>query len=165
MFKDHQRFLFRLRSFLFYYETQSLKIWIGYAYICSIQSQALAHYLTQSYMWKKYFRFSFHKLCWVTVSTLENNICLSRPISRTWWTVALKAPQLIRAERFYTVKKVSNFPVTSRDVTSQTLPAGNNWIILHQESLVSDIPDRDGKIRNRLPFYSVWYCNTHTLEC
>jgi hypothetical protein len=42
-------------------------------------------------------------------------------------------------------KKVSNFPVPSRDVTNQTLLAGNNFIILF--NLI------DGKIANL--FYSV----------
>ncbi len=32
----------------------------------------------------------------------------------------------------YTVKKVTDFPVSSRDVTNQTLPGGNNLVIPHQ---------------------------------
>jgi hypothetical protein len=47
----------------------------------------------------------------------------------------------------YTVKKVNDFPVPSRDVTNQTLPG--------RESLVSDIPAVGGKIANL--FHSVFY--------
>jgi hypothetical protein len=39
-------------------------------------------------------------------------------------------------------KKFSDFPVTSRDVTNQTLPGGESA----GESLVSDIPAGDGEI-------------------
>jgi hypothetical protein len=48
----------------------------------------------------------------------------------------------------YTVKKVIDFPVPSRDVTYQLSLAGNNLIIPGQESLVSDILSRDGKRDN-----------------
>ncbi len=44
------------------------------------------------------------------------------------------------------LKKVNDLPVPSRDVTNQIIPG-------HGESLVSDIPDGDGKIGNL--FYSV----------
>jgi hypothetical protein len=55
----------------------------------------------------------------------------------------------------YSVKNVSDFPVPSRDVTYQTLPAWLGIIKLFpaRESLVSDIPAGDGKIANI--FYSV----------
>jgi hypothetical protein len=51
----------------------------------------------------------------------------------------------------YTLKKVKDFSVPSRDVTYQTLPG---WELFPaRESLVSDIPAWDGKIANL--FYSV----------
>jgi hypothetical protein len=55
----------------------------------------------------------------------------------------------------YTVKKVSDFPIPSRDVTYGTKLslAGNNLIIPGQGELVSDILAGDGKIVNF--FYSV----------
>jgi hypothetical protein len=49
----------------------------------------------------------------------------------------------------YTVKKGYKFLVPIRDVTDQTLLAGNN---LARDSLVSDIPAGDGKLVNL--FYS-----------
>ncbi len=48
----------------------------------------------------------------------------------------------------YTVKKVVDFPVPSREVTNQTLPGGDNLIIPVQGEFVSDIPAEDGKIDN-----------------
>jgi hypothetical protein len=55
----------------------------------------------------------------------------------------------------YTVKKVSGFPVPSRDVMFQTLPSPEylNYIFLARDSFVSDIPAGDGKTTNL--FYSV----------
>ncbi len=51
------------------------------------------------------------------------------------------------------LKKVSDFPVPSRDVTNQTLPGLDLFqLFLPRESLVSDIPAGDGKISNL--FYS-----------
>jgi hypothetical protein len=53
-----------------------------------------------------------------------------------------------RKYRRYTVKKVSCFPVQSRDphVTNQTLPDGEYLSnFLARESLVDDIPAGDGK--------------------
>ncbi len=46
-------------------------------------------------------------------------------------------------------KRLSIFPVPSRDVTYQTFPGGE-WFLLFpaRESLVSDIPAGDGKIVN-----------------
>jgi hypothetical protein len=49
----------------------------------------------------------------------------------------------------YTVKKASNFPDPSQDVTNQTLPK----LFPARESLASDIPAGDGKITHL--FYSV----------
>jgi hypothetical protein len=55
----------------------------------------------------------------------------------------------------YTVKKVINFPVPSRDVTYQTLPGREYFnYIPPRESLVSDIPAGHGKI-SKLCFYNV----------
>ncbi len=50
----------------------------------------------------------------------------------------------------YTVKKVSDFPVLSRDVSNQTLPGGEwfNYSIPRRESLVTDIPVWDEEISN-----------------
>jgi hypothetical protein len=56
------------------------------------------------------------------------------------------------------LKKVSDIPFPSRDVTYQTLPVGgNNSIILAQGGLlyVSDIPAGDG---NRKPFLQCSFC-------
>jgi hypothetical protein len=54
-------------------------------------------------------------------------------------------------------KKVREFPVSSRDVTTKLSLGGNNDVIiklfLPRESLVSDIPAGDGKLVNL--FYSV----------
>jgi hypothetical protein len=52
----------------------------------------------------------------------------------------------------YTVKKVSNFPIASRDVTDQTLPDREFKLFPERESLVSDNPGPagDGKITNLL---------------
>ncbi len=47
----------------------------------------------------------------------------------------------------YTIKKVSDLPVPSRDVTNQTLP-GRDKLFLARENLVNDIPAGDGKIGN-----------------
>jgi hypothetical protein len=51
----------------------------------------------------------------------------------------------IKPVMLYNVKKIIDFPVPSRNVSNQTLPA--------RESLISDIPAGDGKIDNL--FYSV----------
>ncbi len=52
----------------------------------------------------------------------------------------------------YTVKKVSEFPVPRRDVTTKLSLGGNNGVItelfLPRGSLVSDIPAGDGKLVN-----------------
>jgi hypothetical protein len=56
----------------------------------------------------------------------------------------------------YTVKKVREFPVPSRDVTTKLSLGGNNDVItelflprgLPRGSLVSDIPAGDGKLVN-----------------
>jgi hypothetical protein len=52
----------------------------------------------------------------------------------------------------YTVKKVREFPVPSRDVTTKLSLGGNNDVItellLPSGSLVSDIPAGDGKLVN-----------------
>ncbi len=45
----------------------------------------------------------------------------------------------------YTVKKLNDFPVPSRDVTNQT---GIIKLFPPRESLVSDIPAGDGKMAN-----------------
>jgi hypothetical protein len=49
-------------------------------------------------------------------------------------------------------KKVREFPVHSRDVTTKLSLGGNNDVItelfLHRGSLVSDIPAGDGKLVN-----------------
>jgi hypothetical protein len=47
-------------------------------------------------------------------------------------------------------KKVSDFPVPSRDVTTKLSLAGNNYIIPRRGefSVISDIPAGDGKIAN-----------------
>ncbi len=50
--------------------------------------------------------------------------------------------------RLCTVKKVSGFPVPSRDVTDKTLPGREFELFPARESLVSDIPAGDGKIAN-----------------
>ncbi len=59
----------------------------------------------------------------------------------------------------YTVKKVREFPVPSRDVTTKLSQGGNNDVItelfLPRGSLVSDIPAGDGKLVNL--FYGVFY--------
>ncbi len=57
--------------------------------------------------------------------------------------------------QLHAVKKVSNFPVPSRNVTNQTLLGQENIITLFpvRDSLFSDIPAGDGKITNL--FYSV----------
>jgi hypothetical protein len=52
-------------------------------------------------------------------------------------------------------KKVSDIPVSSRDVTYQLSLGGNNLIIPSRESLVSDIQAGDG--RSLTFFYSVFY--------
>ncbi len=52
----------------------------------------------------------------------------------------------------YTVKKVREFPIPSRDVTTKLSLCGNNDVItelfLPRGSLVSDIPAGDGKLVN-----------------
>ncbi len=52
----------------------------------------------------------------------------------------------------YTVKKVREFPVPSRDDITKLSPGGNNDVItelfLPRGSLVSDIPAGDGKLVN-----------------
>ncbi len=52
----------------------------------------------------------------------------------------------------YTVKKVREFPVPSRDVTTKLSLGGNNAVIIElflpRGSLVSDIPAGDGKLVN-----------------
>jgi hypothetical protein len=52
----------------------------------------------------------------------------------------------------YTVKKVREFPVPSRDVTTKLSLGGNNDVItelfLRRGSLVSDIPAGGGKLVN-----------------
>ncbi len=52
----------------------------------------------------------------------------------------------------YTVKKVREFPVPSRDVTTKLSLGGNNDVIIElflpRGSLVSDIPAGDGKLMN-----------------
>ncbi len=52
----------------------------------------------------------------------------------------------------YTVKKVREFPVPNRDVTTKLSLGGNNDVItelfLPRGSLVSDIPAGDGKLVN-----------------
>jgi hypothetical protein len=52
----------------------------------------------------------------------------------------------------YTVKKVFEFPVPSRDVTTKLSLGGNNDVItelfLPRGSLVSDIPAGEGKLVN-----------------
>jgi hypothetical protein len=57
----------------------------------------------------------------------------------------------------YTVKKVSEIPVPSRDVTTKLSLGGNNDVItelfLPRGNLVSDIPAGDGKLVNL--FYGV----------
>jgi hypothetical protein len=54
--------------------------------------------------------------------------------------------------KLYTVKKVREFPVPSRDVTTKLSLGGNNDVItelfLPRGSLVSDIPAGDGKLVN-----------------
>ncbi len=49
-------------------------------------------------------------------------------------------------------KKVREFPVPSRDVTTKLSLGGNNYVMtelfLPRESLVSDIPAGDGKLMN-----------------
>jgi hypothetical protein len=56
----------------------------------------------------------------------------------------------------YTVKKVREFPVHSRDVTTKLSLGGNNDVItelfLPRGSFVSDIPAGDGKLVN------LFYC-------
>ncbi len=58
--------------------------------------------------------------------------------------VKISSPDLFRSS--YTVKKISRFPVPSRDVTNQTLPGRED--LTYRESLVNDIPAGDGKIAN-----------------
>jgi hypothetical protein len=49
----------------------------------------------------------------------------------------------------YTVKKVTDFPVLSRNVINRTLRGPEIIKLLPaRESLVSDIPDGDGKMAN-----------------
>ncbi len=61
----------------------------------------------------------------------------------------------------YTVKKVREFPVPSRDVTTNLSLGGNNDVItelfLPQGSLVSDIPAGDGKLVKLFLWFTV-YC-------
>ncbi len=64
-----------------------------------------------------------------------NSFCSTLYVS-IYWQVIVRA--------MYTVKKVSDFPVPSRDVNNQTLPE----LFTAGESLVSDIPAGDGKIAN-----------------
>ncbi len=46
-------------------------------------------------------------------------------------------------------KKVKRFPVSSMDVTNQTIPGRENFkLCLALESFVNDIPAGDGKIAN-----------------
>ncbi len=65
-----------------------------------------------------------------------------------------------RSSKKYTVKKISDIPVPSLGVTYQTLPGGNNDVIYKlfppRESLVSDIPARDGNIEKLFLQCSVW---------
>jgi hypothetical protein len=63
--------------------------------------------------------------------------------------------QVRLAALHYTVKKVHEFPVSSRDVTNQTPPVGRNNSVMTplfqpMESLVNgrDIPAGDGKLAN-----------------
>ncbi len=56
--------------------------------------------------------------------------------------IQFKQSKITPETGIYTVKKVSDFPVPSRDVTNQTLPGRPGKIVLYpaRESLVSDIP-------------------------
>ncbi len=60
--------------------------------------------------------------------------------------------ELVLAERIHGKKKVREFPVPSRDVTTKLSLGGNNDVIteffLTRGSLVSDIPAGDGKLVN-----------------
>ncbi len=60
-----------------------------------------------------------------------------------YFRFASNGGRIKRRKSGYTVKKVSDFPVISRDVIFQTLPGR---IFPARESLVNDIPDGDGKI-------------------
>ncbi len=59
---------------------------------------------------------------------------------------------LFSIESQYTVKKVSHFPVPSRDVTYQTLP-GREKLFPASESLVSEYPGWGREYG--LPFFTV----------
>jgi hypothetical protein len=61
--------------------------------------------------------------------------------------------RLFRAFIQYTVKKVIDFPIPSRDVTNQILPGRVINLFPARERLVSDISAGDGKID--ILFYSV----------
>jgi hypothetical protein len=60
--------------------------------------------------------------------------------------------QYYRVESLHRKKKVREFPVPSRDVTTKLSLGGNNDVItelfLPRGSLVSDIPAGDGKLVN-----------------
>jgi hypothetical protein len=66
--------------------------------------------------------------------------------------------ELIKEEKLHREKKVREFPVPSRDVTTKLSLGGNNDVItglfLPRGSLVSDIPAGDGKLMNL--FYGVF---------
>jgi hypothetical protein len=66
--------------------------------------------------------------------------------------VSLILKQRRREQRYTVKKKVCEFPVPSRDVTTKLSLGGNNDVItelfLPRGSLVSDIPAGDGKLVN-----------------
>ncbi len=64
-------------------------------------------------------------------------------------------------------KKVREFPVPSRDVTTKLSLGGNNDVttelFLHRGSLVSDIPAGDGKLVNLFLRCTLYLCDTITV--
>ncbi len=81
-----------------------------------------------------------HVFCQIPGRTLHSLSLRRNPSHGSW----------LKQTDPYTVKKVSDFPVSSRDVTYQTLPPAIQESlvndILARESLVSDIPARESMV-------------------
>jgi hypothetical protein len=74
------------------------------------------------------------------------------------WFIMCSLKSFLIFKGIHRKKKVREFPVPSRDVTTKLSLGGNNDVItelfLLRGSLVSDIPAGDGKTRE--PFFTVY---------
>jgi hypothetical protein len=75
-----------------------------------------------------------------------------------WKQIRLNCKCIVRIQYLHCKKKVSGFPVPSRDVTNQTPWPGIIYLFHARESLVIDIPAGDGKIA-----YLILQCTEWTM--